>query len=414
MPPVISVSMNSSRASYVDFIRATKPAVDYVHQQDDGFYRMEKTFYRMSNDNMALNMRGVSGSTSTLNQKTLTFLHRMGYRALSYISWYYGGNPVNDSLLGLKYIIDDERQLSAEFYELLYKDEVNKRFVFENPYALSMAFAADEKILGMNPTIYSNPFEFMNALLSAAVGRNSEVFSPFDVTLAGEDYEVSFPIDDDEYEHKEEHLEHCSHYSQTTYICYGTGDFVYMYVPEYLEQNVKIFINGVRVELNYSPDFTSNINPAGRFEDGEKYETAMCVDKCQYPFDKNADFFYTFDYATFQTVMNELSRNQLEITSGFSESRITGRISIPEERSVLFTSIPYDETWQIYVDTEKQTQSVLAVEALTALELSVGEHEIVFEYRSKELMIGAGITLTGLAIFAGIIVLERKKKIKKK
>lgn len=44
----------ASRASYVDFIHSTQPAIDYVLKRDNGFYRMEKTFYRMVNDNMAL------------------------------------------------------------------------------------------------------------------------------------------------------------------------------------------------------------------------------------------------------------------------------------------------------------------------------------------------------------------------
>ena len=123
----------ASRDSYVDFINATQPAVDYVYQNDDGFYRMEKTFFRMGNDNMAFDMRGVSGSTSTMNSNTLDILRRLGYSSSSYISWYYGGNPLNDSLIGIKYIISDgsgieEQQLSA-FYNLVYEDEANDRYI---------------------------------------------------------------------------------------------------------------------------------------------------------------------------------------------------------------------------------------------------------------------------------------------
>ena len=156
----------ASRASYVDFIHTTQPAVDYVYQQDDGFYRMEKTFFRMVNDNMSLDMRGISGSTSTMNMKTLTFLQRLGYSSSSYISWYYGGNPVNNSLLGIKYIIGDdgskEQQLLSEFYNLIYEDEANNRYVFENPYSLGIAYAVHQNVLQIDSTVYGNSFDYLH------------------------------------------------------------------------------------------------------------------------------------------------------------------------------------------------------------------------------------------------------------
>lgn len=410
----------STRASYVDFIQATQPSVDYVRQEDDGFYRMEKTFYRMVNDNMSLNMRGVSGSTSTFNLQTLAFLHRMGYRSNTYISWYYGGNPVNDSLLGIRYVIDDDRQHSAEFYDLIYKDEINERFVFENPHALSLAFAAHEDILNIDHTIYDNPFNFLNSLVTAMVGHDADVFHAFTVVLADENYEILFPIDDDEHEHianniTEEHSDQCLHQYQVTYIGYGTGDFVYMYIPAYLEQNMKIFVNGVRVEINFSPDFASNINPVGRFADEEKYEITLCFEDNEFFYEENLDFFYALDYDVFQSAMEELSQNQLEIAPGFSEDRIAGSVSITEEKPVLFTSIPFDRSWQIYMNGEHIFLDEPLLDALIALELSPGEHEIIFVYRPQELVIGGGISLTGLAVFGGIIGVDllRKKKSQK-
>ena len=47
------------------------------------------------------------------------------------------------------------------------------------------------------------------------------------------------------------------------------------------------------------------------------------------------------------------------------------------------------------------------------MELTPGEHEIIFEYQSTELIFGTIISISGLAVFLGIIWGEKIKKSKK-
>ena len=52
-----------------------------------------------------------AGTVTTFNGKTMRldkFLSNMGYTSRSHLSQYNGGTPVNDSLLGIKYIIDSK------------------------------------------------------------------------------------------------------------------------------------------------------------------------------------------------------------------------------------------------------------------------------------------------------------------
>ena len=84
-----------------------RPIVDKVQDMDASFYRMEKINHRRTNDNMALSIRGLSNSSSTLNKETVAFLNNFGYSSAAHKSTYYGGNILNDSLLGLRYIIAD-------------------------------------------------------------------------------------------------------------------------------------------------------------------------------------------------------------------------------------------------------------------------------------------------------------------
>lgn len=138
----------SSYSYYNDFLDDIRPIVEQVRQKDKKFYRMEKTIFRSTNDNMALQMRGLSGSTSTLNKETIQFLNKMGYSSVSHWSKYLGGTPVNDSLLGIKYVIsDDDIYLGNYGYTSAYYDPDTGYTAYRNPYALSIAYGVDDALL---------------------------------------------------------------------------------------------------------------------------------------------------------------------------------------------------------------------------------------------------------------------------
>ena len=137
----------TSYSGYQNFIGGLRPVVEEVKEYDGGFYRMEKTYFRKTNDNMALNIRGLSGSASTLNKETIQFLNKMGYSSKSHWSKYLGGNPVSDSLLGLKYLIAESAGNLDDYYEIYATDPENSYLAYYNPYALSLAYGVDEDIL---------------------------------------------------------------------------------------------------------------------------------------------------------------------------------------------------------------------------------------------------------------------------
>ena len=415
----------ASRASYVDFIHTTQPAVDYIYQNDDGFYRMEKTFFRMGNDNMALDIRGVSGSTSVMNMKTLEFLQRLGYSSSSYISWYYGGNPVNDSLIGIKYIISDadgkDKQLLTEFYHMIYEDVTNDRYVFENPYSLGVAYGVHSDIVHLDSSAYRNPFDYLNAVLSAMVGQEHSVFKPMAVETMEITYDHQYPVDiHSECEHDEHHL-HIQP-NQQTFVCYGNGDPLYMYFNTHGNRDFSVYVNGVAVELNLPLDCSASITSLGVLDEGEKYEIVICSEYSPIIYSPDQNWFYTLDYSEFQRVVNTLQNNQLNINPESTEDRIVGTMTISEDYPILFTSIPYDKNWRIYVDgqqaqpcmiessSDSESEKIPVLDAVVAAELTPGEHEIVIEYRSTELLIGTAISLAGVMALVAIICIEKRRK----
>lgn len=58
----------------------------------------------------------------------------------------------------------------------------------------------------------------------------------------------------------------------------------------------------------------------------------------------------------------------------------------------------------------ERVQSILTLDSLLAVELTPGEHEIVFRYQSAELISGGVVSFAGLVVFGSIVFVERRKK----
>jgi uncharacterized membrane protein YfhO len=182
---VLFCSMNlnigwSSYSSYADYFKKLTPVVETVQESDKTFYRSEKTTHRCTNDNMALNIKGLSNSTSTLNQGVIDMLDYLGFYADAHWTQYLGSTVLTDSLFGIKYIYsnttnDSNKESLAQnefmdiFYERVTEDE--NYYAYKNPYALGIAFGADEAIKSLETTLaydynvnegLKNPFEVQN------------------------------------------------------------------------------------------------------------------------------------------------------------------------------------------------------------------------------------------------------------
>ncbi|MCR5129147.1 MAG: YfhO family protein [Lachnospiraceae bacterium] len=111
---------------------------------------------------------------------------------------------------------------------------------------------------------------------------------------------------------------------------------------------------------------------------------------------KNMYFTY-FDPTALETVYNDLGQNAFQIDQFFSD-HIHGVISVPEDRPVFFTSIPYDSGWQAFVDGSPAKTLVTMQGAFLALALDPGVHEITLQYIAPGSRLGATITLCSLIL----------------
>ncbi len=392
----------SSRTSYRTFIDKWTPAADYINETDDTFYRAEKTTHRKTNDNFALNLKGLSNSTSTLNKDQIKFLQLMGYSSKSHWSKYLGGTPVSDGLLGVKYLLaKSDESIYAIWGEAVFTDEENKTVVYKNDLALSLGYAVNSDIENVDLSEEYNPFERMNKMVTAMLGEEEtvELFKPYhNIRPETENLNTSYKSGHKEYRKADKDIS-----GKLIYEITPVNDYeIYMYIPcntSYTNHyHLELSIDGEKLSEYFSNE-THRILSLGYHEGGESFTLTMKLLSDKVYMQNVQYYFYYLDEALYEEIMPKLKEGDY-IIEEYTDSHFIGTVNVPEDRTTFMLTIPYDEGWQIYVDGEL-TEAHQAFDSLTAVELTAGEHEIELKYSPWCVKYGVAATV----IFAGTFVL---------
>ena len=109
----------------------------------------------------------------------------------------------------------------------------------------------------------------------------------------------------------------------------------------------------------------------------------------------------------FRQGYEKLAASTLQITD-FSNTRIEGYIDCNRD-GVLYTSIPQDGNWHAIVDGE-EVEPTLVGDAMVAVPVTEGHHEITFVYRNGAFAWGWKISLGCLMVFGSLTYLAYFRK----
>jgi len=416
----------AKRTSYRQMVDTYTEAVDLI--EDDSFHRTEKLVHRKKNDNFALDINGMSNSTSTLNARAIDLLAQLGYASMSHWSLYSGANPVTDAIFGIKYVMADETDDKAvmEYIHTMYDligstDE--KIDVYQNPYSLSIAYAADDDIISYDvpPEViideetgeeidqyddYVDPFTYMNDMLSALIGEKVVVWTKCDIN--------------------DTHYEDCDIVFVTGHRGYkddGDGDGevgfkldiestapIYCYFPSDYPRDATLKLNGSKLGGFFDGENFS-IRELGSFEIDDYVYVSLALEEKNLYLKNGCNFFYYFNEDVFTEAVAKLQKGTL---SAFSERDdiITGTINVPADKEVVFTTIPYDKGWTILVDGKEAEPISVVNETLLAFNITPGEHEITMKYEPECVKYGLIVSSVGLFIFLVAYIIDAicKKK----
>ena len=437
-------------STYNDFLNSVRPITEEVQSSDDSFYRMEKTMFYLINDNMALDINGLSGSTSTLNYETVLFLNKMGYASSSHWSKYLGGTPVSDSLLGVKYVLS-KNFFYSKYYEVYKTDEANGITAYYNPYALSLAYGVSDALLdfplgylseeseendsskiaalkkklnewlNISETVnsaeytdhYNSPFERLNAMVTAMLGEEKtvQIFVPISHHV---DWNENTVLGNAQGHYIYKKIDADADTVLTYSLTMPVSAELYFYEPSDYPREVELTLHQGSYDFDKG---TFNGHESQRIVSlgWQNKDTSLKLDlkltgEDYYPMRKQKVFYY-IDWAVFEDAMARLATDQYQITE-FSDTSFKGTFTPSRDNELVLTTLAYDEGWEIRVDGKKvELEKALGALIAFRIEGEAGKtYTIEMTYRPKTLRVGLTVSAISIGSFLFLVLMEPSLK----
>jgi Predicted membrane protein len=392
---------SSSRSTYPYLGDEVKMAVADVYEKDQGFYRMDMIKHYSTNDPALYGYRGVSMFSSTVNSNISNFLKQIGIAASPASNRYIfaASTPIVNGMLDVNYFIGRNEMGTEENagYELFSKN--GPVSIYKNKYPLSIGFRVDYAAYNWNNNL-TNPFDVQEDFLKTSLGKAYDVFT--NVPISSENYDNMERIklsNDLRYAYKNLNSSKVGN----AVLTFNAPETKQMYLFMFANRSykTKVTVNEKTVEYETRRGLTIDL---GVLEKGAEIKLEFEVHAA------NDGYFnlqaVTFDENLWQEAYTNLADEQLNITS-FSDTKIKGNINALDD-GFIYTSIPYEPGWTVKVDGEEVLVEALK-NAMIAVDVEAGYHEIEFSYLPNGLKSGLVVTLISLIGFILLIHFSPKE-----
>lgn len=383
---------SSDPALYAEYVAAKEEAFALV--PDDGsYFRVESpTMHDMNRcEPMLFGYDGISHYGSTISQKNLDFLDRLGLDRYTDLWSLYGAGvtAAADSLLGVRYLVSAD---TAKAYEAF--AQTDSYTLWKNPNALPIAWTADEN---MTDTLGGSGFGYIENLYRAAAPE-----------VAQDIYTMAEVVDEalDNYVYTDGHTltREADGISSVTYTLdvradgrlYGEFD-----IPDF--PGVMIFVNDAFVS-SYASAQTNGTVYLGTFSAGDtvsvKLQTATDMTVTSIAFATEND-------GALAAYAEAIRASGCELRK-LSASHYTGSFTTDDRDELLVFTIPYDEAWSVRLDGEP-VEPMEVQNCLMALSVTEGEHTVELRYIPAGVVPGAVITAAALLACLAVYLFRRRK-----
>lgn len=117
---------------------------------------------------------------------------------------------------------------------------------------------------------------------------------------------------------------------------------------------------------------------------------------------------YTIEEKTLNKIYKKLKTNQIQYTY-YSDSHIEGTINVDKDQ-IIFTSIPYDESWEIKIDGKK-VKPTMILESLIGIECKEGTHTITMQYKTNYTIPIIISLITLISLIISIFIPKKKNEV---
>ena len=367
-------------AQYIKYVENEEALIEQIKEQDDSFYRTEKTLNRdfsashdsyYSNEALSYNYFGIQHYSSSYDGITAQVLKNLGYSRCLFPSFYHDPILGADSLLGVKYLLSEKVYDGYTLRTDL--NSYNQKYIYENSYALPLAFSANEKILGVN-AVGKNPFEYLNEIYNGILGEEIAIYTQY------------------------ENVDNTVTESSSVYTVpeFDNNRILYARVADNNNGiNCSISIDGAEEKSYQSGWLNHNVIVIGNM--GTKHNLTVNRN------DLDIEF-----YALNLNQLKEAS-DKINKTSASKLKVNSSRISFVAKKDKIMLTIPFDECWEVTVNGKPVTPEKGA-DAFMVIPLDGSEERrVVMKYHTKGATAGIALSILSLLIIIPFSLFNKRR-----
>lgn len=167
----------------------------------------------------------------------------------------------------------------------------------------------------------------------------------------------------------------------------------------------ELYINGSLAALYSEGTYYSAIARIGSYDIGETVQVTLTADHDTFTY-VEVNFAY-FDTDVFETQFAGVNTEATQITEA-DDGYITFTADV-DAGDMILTSIPFEDGWTAYVDGV-ETEIKPYQEALIALDVAPGHHDVRLQYAPPGVKAGALLSIVGIIGLAALSVIDGKNK----
>lgn len=395
---IVGLPLNQDNKNYKENYKTYTNAINYIDNKDSGFYRTELCYLNTRMDPAYYGYNGISVFSSMAYESYSQLQSSLGMQGNKVNSYTYNTQtPVYNMMFNIKYLIQTDVSLapSSNLYKKIYTTSDKKSNVYESKYNLPIAYCVNSKIDDW-VTDEGNPFEIQSDFVKLATGY-SNLFKPVEYNSTDFDAVSGDDVTENGTYWLEKSDSSSNYGTETVSLSPTIDGNLYLYVKS---SDLKtITVNSEKVS-----DITQSMEDAyildlGYHNKGDEVLVSLDASKMESE-STSFDFYcYTADDTVVKNMYNSLTGNSLNVES-YSDTTIKGTVKA-KENCYLYSSIPYDDGWSVYVDGKKAETFEIGG-TLLAIELTPGQHKIEYKYFPVGFLYGiiiSAVTVFGLCVF---------------
>lgn len=333
----------------------------------------------------------VNWYSSMVNGNAIKAFGSMGMGHFDNVEYVYNGTtPLTALMYNVRYVLSNEAGVWGGYHTL---EENDIYHVYEADALAGMGFMLNRDIVNWSGD--KKAVENQNDFVSLGCGIDEPLFTEIDADITEENlYGMEIVNRAEGY-----YLYRCQTDMFTPNIHI---DFVadkdmelYLYSSDNREQYVSVQADGEEV-VSGKYFLTEYLSAIGNVKSGQHITIILysgaAMDECGEKYFK----LYSFNRAAYEQAKTRILDETMEFAE-YDGNSFTGRISVKND-GILYLAFPYNNGFTIKADGVI-TDKIELGSGFLGVHLDAGEHEIVIEYKTPGLMMGAILSLLGICIF---------------